>query len=122
MITIRAALSRKQKEDQKEGTRYGYFRGYPGLWLPRLMTSAGMIIAILSFLFILVTIIRHFAMNIAVGYSSTIAAILLMGGLTIMSVGIVGLYVGNIFMEVKHRPLYIVRTALNDHTKEKENP
>ena len=39
-----------------------------------------------------------------------------------MSVGIVGLYVGNIFMEVKHRPLYIVRTALNDHKKEKENP
>ena len=90
--------------------------------LLRLMTNTGLIIAILSFLFILITIIRHFAMNIAVGYSSTIAAILLMGGLTIMSVGIVGLYVGNIFMEVKHRPLYIVRTALNDHKKEKEDP
>ena len=68
----------------------------------------------------MITIIRHFTRNIAVGYSSTIAAIMLMGGLTIMSVGIVGLYVGNIFMEVKHRPLYIVRTRLNgkDRTDE----
>ena len=36
-----------------------------------------------------------------------------MGGLTILSIGIVGIYVGNIFMETKHRPLYIVRSALN---------
>ncbi len=81
--------------------------------LLRLLTKSGLIIAFLSFLFIVFTIIRHFALNIAVGYSSTIATIALMGGLTIMSVGIVGLYVGNIFMEVKHRPLYIIRTILN---------
>ena len=40
-----------------------------------------------------------------------------MGGLTIASIGVVGIYVGNIFMEVKHRPLYIVCQQLNgcDH-------
>lgn len=88
--------------------------------LLRLMTRIGLVISLLSFLFIIVTVIRHFVANIAVGYSSTIAAIMLMGGLTIMSIGIVGLYVGNIFMEVKHRPLYIVRTRLNgkDRTDE----
>lgn len=88
--------------------------------LLRLMTKVGIIIALLSFAFIIFTVIRHFTMNIEVGYSSTIATIALMGGLTIMSIGIVGLYVGNIFMEVKHRPLYIVRTILNG-TKEEEN-
>ena len=31
-----------------------------------------------------------------------------------MCIGIVGTYVGNIFMQVKERPLYIVRTVLND--------
>ena len=36
-----------------------------------------------------------------------------MGGLTIMTIGVVGIYVGNIFMEVKRRPLYLVRTVLN---------
>ena len=44
-----------------------------------------------------------------------IAATFLMGGLTIFSIGIVGIYVGNIFMEVKKRPLYVVRTVLNAH-------
>lgn len=88
--------------------------------LLRLMTKAGLLIAALSFLFIIITVIRHFVGNIAVGYSSTIAAIMLMGGLTIMSVGIVGLYIGNIFMEVKHRPLYIVRTVLNGKDEERE--
>ncbi len=81
--------------------------------LLRLMTKSGMIISMLSFIFIIVTIVRRFALNIAAGYSSTIGAIMLMGGLAIMSIGIVGLYVGNIFMEVKHRPLYIIRTAIN---------
>ena len=85
--------------------------------LLRLMTKTGFVISLLSFLFIIITVIRHFALNIAVGYSSTIATILLMGGLMIMSIGIVGLYVGNIFMEVKHRPLYIVRTCLNGEKK-----
>ncbi len=87
--------------------------------LLRLMTGLGMGISLLSFIFIIITVIRHFALDITVGYSSTIAAILLMGGLSIMSIGIVGLYVGNIFMEVKHRPLYIVRTVLNEKDEQK---
>lgn len=81
--------------------------------LLRMMALLGMIISLISIVFVVITIIRHFTMNIAVGYSSHIAMTSLMGGMTIMSVGIVGIYVGNIFMEVKHRPLYIVRTVLN---------
>ena len=48
------------------------------------------------------------------GWSSIIATICLMSGLLMMCIGIVGPYVGNIFMQVKERPLYIVRTVLND--------
>ena len=78
--------------------------------LLRLTTKIGLTISALSFIYFVVTVIRHFTEDIIMGYSSTIALILLMGGLTILSVGLVGLYVGNIFMEVKHRPLYIIRT------------
>ena len=78
--------------------------------LLRLTTRIGLTISVLSFIYFVVTVIRHFTEDIIMGYSSTIALILLMGGLTILSVGLVGLYVGNIFMEVKHRPLYIIRT------------
>jgi dolichol-phosphate mannosyltransferase len=79
----------------------------------RMMATLGMIISIISFVFVMITIIRHFTRNIAVGYSSQIAMTALMGGMTIMSVGIAGIYIGNIFMEVKHRPLYIIRSILN---------
>ena len=82
--------------------------------LLRIMTKTGIAISVLSFLYLIVTIIRFFTSDIAIGYSSTIALILLMGGLIILSIGLVGLYIGNIFMEVKHRPLYIVRTILNE--------
>lgn len=81
--------------------------------LLRMTATAGMIISMISFVIVLVTVIRYFVMHISMGYSSLMAMISLMGGLTIMAVGIVGIYVGNIFMEVKHRPLYIVRNALN---------
>lgn len=88
--------------------------------LLKLTAMIGMIISLISFLFVIVTVIRYFAMHIAVGYSSLISVVALMGGLTIMSVGLVGIYVGNIFMEVKHRPLYIVRTVLNERDEHHE--
>lgn len=81
--------------------------------LLQLTVKAGLAIAGIAFLAILVIVFRYFTGHIQPGWSSIIAAIFLMGGLTIASIGIVGIYVGNIFMEVKHRPLYIVRQQLN---------
>lgn len=82
--------------------------------LLRLMTTIGFTISLLALIYMIVIIIQHFTAPTSVaGYSSTIAVVLLMGGLLIFSVGVVGLYIGNIFTEVKHRPLYIVRNTLN---------
>ena len=79
---------------------------------------SGLVIALISFLIMLFLVIRYFVADITLGWTSLIAATFMMGGLTIMCVGVVGLYVGNIFMQVKQRPLYVVRTALNT---QKEN-
>ena len=84
------------------------------------MASLGLLIALIALLAVLWTIIQYFTMHITPGWSSMIAATFLMGGLTIFSIGIVGIYVGNIFMEVKHRPLYVVRTVLNAHNTNAE--
>lgn len=82
--------------------------------LLRLMTSVGFVIALLALLYMIGIVIHHLVSQTAVaGYASTIAVILLMGGLLMMSLGLVGLYIGNIFMEVKKRPIYIVRSILN---------
>lgn len=53
----------------------------------------------------------------SVGWTSLIATNILIGGIIIMVIGIVGIYVGNIFMQTKDRPLYVVRQILNDEEK-----
>ena len=49
-----------------------------------------------------------------------IATTVLMGGMIIMVMGVVGMYVGNIFMQTKNRPLYVMRQILNDNANKKQ--
>lgn len=81
----------------------------------RLIVSFGIILSVLSFIAIIALLICYIVIPDQVpGWTSTITAICFMGGINIVVVGIVGLYVGNIFVQVKERPLYIIRTKLND--------
>ena len=76
--------------------------------------TIGFIITILSFLLIIFLIVNYFANNATPGWSSTIATICFVGGIIITVIGLVGLYVGNTFMQTKERPLYIIREILNN--------
>ena len=85
--------------------------------LLRVIAKLGFLISFVSFLMIIVTIVRYYVLHIPQGYTSTLAAIFLMGGLILSAIGIVGIYIGNIFMQVKERPLYVVRTILNKNDR-----
>lgn len=74
----------------------------------------GFAITFLSFIAIIALIINYFVGNVAMGWTSVIATNCLIGGIIIMVIGFVGVYVGNIFMQTKQRPLYVVRQALNE--------
>lgn len=81
--------------------------------LLRLMFRTGLTIAFLALVAVIVIIIRHFTTHAPDGWASIIATLFFIGGLLLSGMGIVGIYVGNIFMEVKHRPIYLVRSILN---------
>lgn len=85
----------------------------------RLFTTLGFLMSMISFLVIIVLIIYHYIADVSVGWTSLIATTVLIGGLIIMVIGVVGIYVGNIFMQTKNRPLYVVRQIVNDDRKNK---
>ena len=80
----------------------------------KLFTKAGFLMSVISFLIIVGLIVYKFSANVSIGWTSVVAAIFLTGGMIIMVIGVVGMYVGNIFMQTKNRPLYVIRQILND--------
>lgn len=80
----------------------------------------GLLSAGFSFVMLIIQLIKYFVSgNVPVGWTSQIIATYFLGGIILISIGVIGVYVGNIFNEVKNRPLYVVRTELNfKHSKE----
>lgn len=80
----------------------------------KLIVGLGMGMAFFSFIFVIINIVRYFISDIATGWTSIMVAIFFVGGLLLMAIGCVGIYVGNIFMQSKQRPLYVVGKVIND--------
>ena len=67
-------------------------------------------VSALAFFYIVIRIIRTLIWGIDVpGYESTLVSVLFLGGVQLLSLGILGDYLGRVFDEVKGRPLYLVR-------------
>jgi glycosyltransferase involved in cell wall biosynthesis len=75
----------------------------------RISTIIGSVISFLAFIYLLFLVFRtiFFGSNLA-GYPSMMAVILFLGGFQLLSIGIIGEYIGRIFNETKNRPLYFM--------------
>lgn len=80
----------------------------------KLFVKLGLALSVVAFAVIIGLVVYHFIADVSVGWTSIIATIVLIGGINIMVVGVVGMYVGSIFMQTKGRPLYVVRQILNN--------
>jgi hypothetical protein len=80
----------------------------------QLATLIGFLCAAFAFVLIPVVVGLRVAGSYLPGFSTITIAILLLGGIQLMAIGLIGEYVGRIYDEVKRRPLYLVRTRRNE--------
>src|SRR3954462_7313744 len=79
----------------------------------QLATLLGFLCSALAFLAIPLAIVSRYTNIYERGVPTTIVVVLFLGGIQLITVGIIGEYVGRIYDEVKHRPLYVVRERIN---------
>lgn len=84
----------------------------------RIITGLGTFISLLSFLAIIWTFVMVYMKNSVVGWASTISIICFIGGVQLICLGVLGEYIGKIYMEVKHRPRYIISERTWDENGE----
>jgi len=88
----------------------------------QLATLLGFLISTLAFIAIPVVAGLRLAGSYLPGFGTVTIAVLLLGGIQLIAIGIIGEYVGRIYDEVKGRPLYLVRSRLNVLESEAEDP
>ena len=79
----------------------------------RIFTTIGLITSIISFGFIIYTIIAYFIGNTVAGWASMTSIICFIGGIQLIGIGVLGEYIGKTYMEVKHRPRFIISKRKN---------
>jgi polyisoprenyl-phosphate glycosyltransferase len=83
------------------------------LYLSLSMGVVFFILALAEVIYVLSFWISGKTSSLAPGWSSLMFVLLLVGGFIMLLLGFIGIYVGYIFQEVKHRPIYLVRNTWN---------
>jgi glycosyltransferase involved in cell wall biosynthesis len=82
----------------------------------------GFVVSLFAFVYaIIVLVLNQLGMNLP-GYTSTMIAVLFLGGVQLLGIGILGEYIGRIYDEIKGRPLYLVAEATGTPLGEVASP
>ena len=79
----------------------------------RMITTCGFLIFSISILMLLYFIVIHMLGKTVQGWTSTVVSIWAIGGLQLLAIGVIGEYIGKIYLETKARPKYIIETVLD---------
>lgn len=113
-----------EERSRYNGSSNFTFRKMLGLWMNgltafsikplRIATAVGVVFAIIGFLYGLYTVIMKLVNPaISAGYSSLMAVILLIGGILMLMLGMIGEYIGRIYISLNNSPQYVIRDEVN---------
>ena len=75
----------------------------------RMISNFGYIVSLVSLIYFIVVLYQYFFFGIPIlGWATIVAIITFIGGIQLLSIGVIGEYIGRIYMQTKNRPLYIV--------------
>lgn len=84
----------------------------------RIVTNAGILAFTVSILMLVYSIIQHMVGNTVSGWTSIVVSIWALGGLQLIGLGIIGEYVGKVYLEAKNRPKYIIEKVIKNIKKQ----
>ena len=113
-------VTHRKREEGRSGYTMGkllslWMNGFTSFSIKplRMATYLGAFTAFLGFVYAVIIVIRHFTEGMApLGWSSTTALLLLLGGIILVVLGLIGEYVGRIFMCVNASPQYVERQII----------
>ncbi|MCR5626988.1 MAG: glycosyltransferase family 2 protein [Lachnospiraceae bacterium] len=85
------------------------------------MSLLGVIALIVSVIMIIKNIITFFRGEAVVGWASTVCTIWMLGGINLLCMGLLGEYIGKIYLEAKHRPVYFIMDSVNVEKEDKKD-
>lgn len=74
----------------------------------RIITGLGVVISLVAFALIVYALVSYFTGNVVSGWASSLIVTCFLGGIQLISLGVIGEYVGKIYMETKARPRFII--------------
>jgi len=82
----------------------------------RMITGLGVSISVVAFLLIVYALVSYFTGNVVSGWASSLIATCFLGGIQLISLGVIGEYVGKIYLETKSRPRFIIGERTEEET------
>ena len=84
----------------------------------KLITRLGLIIFLVSIAMLIYTVVRYLCGATVTGWASLAVSVWAIGGLQLLAVGVIGEYIGKIYLETKRRPRWHIETYLKDEQDE----
>ncbi|WP_024866582.1 glycosyltransferase family 2 protein [Butyrivibrio sp. FCS014] len=80
----------------------------------KMITSLGFFIFFVSIIVLIYSLVRHYTGHTIPGWTTTVLSVWAIGGLIMISLGIIGEYIGKIYLETKSRPRFIIESYVGD--------